>query len=151
MKKLLVALTCLSLTACGVLWEYRGLEEIPQMNWQKADSKTFQANMSAAGNYDVKILFRHVYGFPYRDVAIKMTMTNPQGESTSETYTIPIINDKKEYLGEGSVDIWDVAYTALPSYKMEAGEYTFELSHEMAKDELELVMEVGVQIEKPEK
>lgn len=118
------------------------------MTWNKSDAKSFTANIKAAGNYDVYILFRHVHGFPYRDVAISMKMKGPDGEGSDETYTIPIIGDNKEYLGEGSVDIWDVQHLALENHQMEAGEYTFELSHGMAKEDLQLVMEVGVQIEK---
>lgn len=147
MKKLLYLLLPILVTSCGLLWEYRQIEEIDQMIWMKTDTKTFTADISNPGNYDVIILFRHVQGFPYADVAINMGVSGP-GMDREDVYTIPVIGEDRQYLGEGSVDIWDIEYTALPAQAFESGEYTFTLAHEMAKDELELVMEVGIMLKK---
>jgi hypothetical protein len=104
MKKLLIALTCLSLASCGMLWVYRGLNDIPMMTWKQTDIQTFDANIEASGNYDIYILFRHLQGFPYPEVAINFNLDGPD-LGLSETYVIPVIGADRKYLGEAGGDI----------------------------------------------
>ncbi|HAW20515.1 MAG TPA: hypothetical protein DCX14_10055 [Flavobacteriales bacterium] len=150
MKKLLKSTTIclLLLSACDGLWEYRGLNELAKMTWSKGDVQTFDATISETGEYDVYILFRHVHGFPYKDINVNLNMTGPS-TLYDQSYTIPIIGDDKEYLGEGSVDIWDVELLAMENETLAEGAYTINLQHEMVTEDLQLVMEVGVRIQKP--
>lgn len=148
MKKLFVALTCLSLVSCGMLWVYRDLHEFKGMVWKQTDAQNFEVPIKESGIYDVFILFRHVQGFPYPEVALNYNMEGPS-TNLSETFIIPVIGENREYLGEAGLDIWDIEYLALPNQKLEAGDYKIKLAHIMNMDELQFVMEVGILIKKP--
>lgn len=147
-KLILIAPLCL-LMACGSLWEYRELHELKQFVWNKSDVQTYTADISETGKYDVFVLFRHVQGFPYKEVGVNMQM-KADGVDESQTFVIPVIGDGKEYLGEGSVDIWDIEHPAYKGIELQKGGCEFALEHQMNREDLQLVMEVGVMIKKTE-
>lgn len=120
------------------------------MVWKSSDIQHFDAEVSAAGEYDVIILFRHVHGFPYADVGVDFKMSGSDID-VEEMVTIPIIGENKEYLGEGSVDIWDVEHTVLSNQTLSAQTYSIDIEHLMNTKDLQLVMEVGLMIRSSKK
>ncbi len=139
----------ITLSSCGSLWEYRSLNEMAGMVWKSSDVQHFNAEVSKDGIYDVIILFRHVHGFPYADLGVEFGMTGNKID-IQESIIIPIIGDDKEYLGEGSVDIWDVEHTVLHDQKLSPGKYSIDIGHNMNTKDLQLVMEVGIMIKSSE-
>ncbi|GAB5539590.1 MAG: hypothetical protein Salg2KO_16930 [Salibacteraceae bacterium] len=120
------------------------------MTWKKADVIHFDADITESGLYDVKILVRHTYGFPYADLHTEIGIEGPD-HSTLETVSIPIIGDDKKYLGEGAVDLWDVEYVLYEKQTLEKGKYSVDIKHLMSQEEVKLLMEIGVMITKSEK
>ncbi len=137
------------LASCGSFWEYRSLHEFAQFTWNKSDIRTFEGEVSQDGVYDVYVLFRHVQGFPYQDMKMNFQMKTAD-EGHSEKLTIPVIGDNKEYLGEGSVDIWDIDHLVYEKMALKKGAVSFALEHDMNREDVQLVMEVGVMIKKAE-
>ncbi|MEZ4720629.1 MAG: hypothetical protein R2813_01990 [Flavobacteriales bacterium] len=148
MKKLILLTGIIvTVSSCGLLWVFRQLHEMPDMTWRQSDIQTFNAEIKESGNYNVVFLFRHVHGFPYKDVGIRMQMRDSQTDEMFE-YSVPIIADNKEYLGDGSGDMWDVEFPMLERHHFDAGHVEFAIEHRMAKEDLQLVMEVGIKIER---
>ena len=145
MRKLLLITPLALLTACGYLWEFRSLHEFKQFTWNKSDVRTFEGEVSKSGNYDVYVLFRHVQGFPYQDMSLHMKFETSD-TNLSQEVIIPVVGDDGEYLGEGSVDIWDIEHLVYPAIPLQAGKCTFTIAHTMDREDLQLVMEVGVMV-----
>lgn len=143
MKKLILLIGIVQLTSCGMLWEYRGLNELDDWTWNKSDIQHFDAEISKPGNYDVYVILRHIHGFPYADVNLNLKI-NGTNASYDQSFTIPVINSDKEYLGEGSGDMWDIEFQTLENEPFDPGTYSVDIQHEMLKEDLQLMMEVGI-------
>jgi len=96
----------------------------------------------------VLLLFRHVHGFPFATVYLEVSLEGPE-VSSIDTVELSIIGDDREYLGEGSGDIWDVESVVYADIELVPGDYHISVRHIMERDKLDLVMEVGVQVSKP--
>lgn len=147
MRKLIFLLPIILLSACSGLWEYRSLHELKDHTWKKSEVLSYDAEISQDGTYDVFILFRHVQGFPYKDMGIHMEM-NGNDIDLKQDVLIPVIGENKKYLGDGSVDIWDIEHKAFDELELKAGNYHIDLTHLMQQADLGLVMEVGIMIKK---
>lgn len=141
---LLLSLVSLLIASCGLLYLYRELHELPGMQWSKSSVQSFEVRLDNSKEVDASILFRHVDGYRYENVKMKI-LAKHDGTTWLDTLLIvPIKNESGDYLGEGAVDIWDVDFPFLTKEKLDAGQHTFEISHTMNTDPLPLVMEVGL-------
>ncbi|GAB4381117.1 MAG: hypothetical protein Kow0075_12780 [Salibacteraceae bacterium] len=145
-----IVLVSVLTAGCGMLWEYREIRELPKMTWSNDNVLDFEVEIGSDGNYDVIVMFRHVHGFPYPNVPITLTISGDD-LSVSEEKIIPVIDEKtRDYLGEGAVDIWDVEFTAIRNLHMRPGKYKVSIAPAFERDELQLVMEVGLMIKASE-
>ncbi|NQV54042.1 MAG: hypothetical protein HQ500_12720 [Flavobacteriales bacterium] len=136
------------LLGCGLLWEYRENHEIKDWTWAADDVQTFEYTTYETQVLDATVLIRHLHGFQYRSIALKCEVTTPD-TSLVVSFVIPIRDDQGDYLGEGSVDLWDVSYRFMAGHTFVPGEYSFRISQETANP-LPLLMEVGLQLEQSE-
>lgn len=152
MKKTLsfLLLVAVMVASCESLWYYRSIHEFDDHTWMIGDTVAFEKEVEEARTVKLDLMFRHVYGFPYKDLGLYFEMTGPDGQTTSQELTIPIIGEDGQYLGEGAVDIWDVEQTVTPNLELKPGTYHFRVAHRMAKKDLQLVMEMGIRMEKVE-
>ena len=134
--------------SCGAFWTYRSLVEFKGFEWQKENELQFDFAIEQEQKSDVMLLFRHVHGFPFPDIFVEVSLDGPEVSSV-DTVELNIIGDDREYLGEGSGDIWDVQKTIYPDIILKPGDYHISVRHIMEREKLDLVMEVGVEVSKP--
>lgn len=143
-----LALLTIITVSCSAFWTYRSLIEFKHFEWKKENVLEFEVPIEQEQTSDVTLLFRHVHGFPFPSVFIEVSIEGPDVTST-DTVELNIIGDDREYLGEGSGDIWDIESVIYPDIKMTPGTYNFTVRHIMERDKLDLVMEVGIEVSKP--
>lgn len=149
MKKYLSILVIAILgVSCSAFWTYRSLIEFKHFEWQKENHLEFEFPIEQQQKSDVLLLFRHVHGFPFATVYLEVSLEGPE-VSSIDTVELSIIGDDREYLGEGSGDIWDVESVVYADIELVPGDYHISVRHIMERDKLDLVMEVGVQVSKP--
>ncbi len=150
MKKLItLTLLSIAMSSCDALWEYRNIHELIDMTWSASDKQVFDFEIQVEGNYEVIIMIRHLHGFAMQAIPVHMNLQK-EGVLVDENYEIPIRDEAGDYLGDGGGDLWDVDYTAIESKSLTAGNHQAIISQRSGQDELNLIMEVGLMIQKAE-
>lgn len=153
MKKLLAALVVgillVSCTPEGQIFS-ENQELSPELTWKKKDTRKFEVAVDDnSPNYDVTLAFRYADGFPQQVMKVKVTETSPSGKKAEFKYDLKVRQDNGDYIGEGSLDIWDSEHVVEKGKKYEeTGTYTYVIEHDMPRDPVQLVMEIGMIIAK---
>lgn len=153
MKKIIAALVIgillISCTPEGQIYnEHQDLS--PEMTWKKKDSRKFEVAVEdISTNYEMSLSFRYAEGFPQKVMKVQVTETSPSGEIAEFEYDLKVREDNGDYIGEGSLDIWDSEHVVEKAKKYEEkGTYTYVIKHNMPQDPVQLVMEIGVILNK---
>ena len=124
----------------------------PDYRWAKEKSLEYNPvieNIDA--EYNIYFEFRHIHGFQFQNVKIKIEITSPANVVTTQEYIIPVFGKDGEELSECAVDYCDLVTLIEGNYKFtETGEYKFVISYDMEQEYLPNVMEVGLTIDKIE-
>ena len=120
------------------------------LEWLKADSREFKVPVTDNSlTYDLSLSFRYATGFAYQVAKVKVTETSPSGKETIKEYDLKVREENGDYVGEPGYDIWDSEHTVEPNKKYEeTGTYTYVIQHNMPEDPLNMVMEIGVILDK---
>ncbi|MCK4663761.1 MAG: hypothetical protein KAT68_12895 [Bacteroidales bacterium] len=122
----------------------------PNLEWLKKDTREFKVPIKDNNiAYNMSLSFRYVHGYQYQVAKVKVTETSPSGKETVKEYDLKVREDKGDYIGEPGYDIWDSEHLVEPNkiYE-ETGSYTYVIEHNMSKDPLYFVMEIGVILDK---
>ena len=149
MKKLIALLILgtifISCTPEGQIFN-ENQELSPEVEWLKKDSRKFKVPVdNNSPNYEMIIAFRYADGFPYKEAKIKVTETSPSGKEEVYEYDLKVRDDNGDYIGEGSLDIWDSEHVVEKSKKFEeTGNYKYVIEHNMPQDPMVFAMEIGM-------
>lgn len=153
MKKIaLTLLIGLSLMSCNsnnrIYSENKELST--QMEWLKKDVRTFDVSIENTEDvYDLSLSFRYTEGFPYDVMKVNVIETSPSGKETTKEYNLKVREENGEYIGEVALDIWDSEHLIEANKKYaEKGKYSYKIEHAMPKDPVQMVMEIGVILDK---
>lgn len=105
-------------------------------------------NESETTDYDVVLMFRYIQGYQFSQVVFNFSLQTETQETISSVIGIPVRNDNGSYLGQGSGDIWDIEQVIMQKCRLPKGKNTFKLIHEMPREKLHYVQEVGIKIVK---
>lgn len=138
------------LVSCNPNQIYREFHELKGFQWERGQVQTFDVAIEdAAKSYDVIFGYRYTMGFSDQAIRFKMDITGPSGFNQLQEYSVGIMDEKGDYIGEPSLDIWDIETKIIEGIKFpEAGQYSFSISHTMPSDEVYFTMEVGLLLEK---
>ncbi len=149
MKKIIaflaVATFLISCTPEGQIYnEHQDLS--PEMEWKKKDSRKFEVPIKDnSGTYDMSLSFRYAEGYPFKIAKVKVTETSPSGKVEEFEYDLKVRKDNGDYIGEGSLDIWDSEHVVEKGKEYEeTGTYTYVIKHNMPVDPMPMAMEIGI-------
>jgi gliding motility-associated lipoprotein GldH len=151
--KILFLLSIFSLAACHSDRVYKAYEsDFPFNRWEKSRVLTFNPEISdTASNYSVSLELRHVYGFQFETMKVRVDIISPSGEAIVKHYTFQVMKNKEEYFSDCAGSFCDLRAVVEPGIKFkETGVYTFKISHELSVELLPNVMEFGLIIDKNE-
>ena len=95
------------------------------------------------------INIRNSEGYPYSNLFLFVTTIFPNGNTTIDTLECVLADDKGKWLGSGMGDIYDNQIPFKKNVRFPiSGTYTFEIQQGMRKDEIPLIMDAGMRIEK---
>jgi len=123
--------------------------DFPDRRWEKNHIIEFNPNITDTGvEYRIYLALRHVYGFQFQNMIVKVTSTSPSGIKAVKNYEFQVLGENNEYLSDCSGDICDLETVIEESVKYtESGVYTYTVEHQMPVDPLPNVMEFGLIIE----
>ncbi|NOQ28374.1 MAG: hypothetical protein GQ564_23675 [Bacteroidales bacterium] len=153
MKRLItILIIALGLFACQpegrIYMEYQELS--PELEWLRKDAREFKVPIKDNSiAYNMSLSFRYVNGYEDQVLKVKVTETSPGGIETVKDYDLKVREENGDYIGEVAYEIWDSEHMVESNKKYkETGTYTYVIEHNMPKDPLNSVMEIGVILEK---
>lgn len=119
------------------------------LEWNRDEVVSFDVEIiDISIKYNLFLTLRHATGFRYRDLAVRVTETAPDGSTQERDFSFNVMNDSG-YNGEVSGDIYDLEVLWLENYIFPVpGIYHYELRHVMADDKVHMVMDVGMMVDK---
>ncbi len=121
-----------------------------QLQWLKKDVREFEVPIEDPNAaYTLSLSFRYAEGFPDKAMKVNVIEISPKGTETSKVYTLKVKDDNGKYIGEPGLDIWDSEHVIEANKKYtEKGKYTYKIEPAMPKDPVNMVMEIGVIVDK---
>ena len=117
-KTLSITLLIFSLSSCSLIYEFRDLQEIEGWRWNASESCDFTYSTEEEIALDGVLLFRHVQGFQHPEVSFRVEIESKENQWDT-TFVVPIRDQNGDYLGEGSVDLWDVEHLFFTDFTFE--------------------------------
>jgi gliding motility-associated lipoprotein GldH len=153
MKRVLtILIIALGIFACQsegrIYEEHRELS--PELQWLRKDAREFKVPVNDKSiAYNLSLSFRYLEGYEHKAVKVKVTEISPSGIETEKEYDLKVREENGDYIGEVAYEIWDSEHLVESNKKYrETGIYTYVIEHNMPKDPLHSVMEIGVILEK---
>ena len=118
--------------------------------WDKEDEIFFKVQVKdISSTYNVKFLFRHLSEFAYKDLNIKVTETSPSKRESVSEYSLNLVDDNGDYIGEEMMSVIDCE-TVVESNKQytEKGVYIYKVEHVMSVSSIGNAIELGLVVEK---
>lgn len=147
-----VVLVLLFFYACDKSRIYEENKEIAENIWNKDSVLKFDVNItdpSIATNFFINV--RHAEGFPYGNIFLFIKTIFPDGKIANDTLECILADEQGKWLGNGMGDIYDnqIPFKRNVRFPIK-GNYKFWIQQGMRVDNLPLVMDVGLRIEKTE-
>ena len=145
------SLLIISILSCNPNVIYREYnKDFSTLQWEKGKKLEFTPEIKdISQSYKFTLAFRHVNGFQFKDMSVRITETTPSGKTSSKDYTIHVMKNDHEYLSDCTGDICDLESVIESDKKYnEAGKYLYIIEQTMPVDPLPNVMEFGIILEK---
>ncbi len=151
-KTIVVLCICLMLYSCDKARVFEENKTIPDNVWNKDSIMKFEVvvtNTSAPNNFFINV--RNADGFPYSNLYLFIKTIFPNGKIAKDTLNCILADEKGNWLGSGMGDIYDNQIPFKRNVHFPSiGKYVFEIQHGMPLDNVPLIMDVGLRIEKAE-
>lgn len=145
-------LTALLVTSCDGNRIYEENKTIPETGWTAENNLKFDVEIkdpSTPANFYINV--RHADGYPYGNLFLFITTKLPDGKSAIDTLECILADEKGKWIGKGLGDIYDNQIPFKKNMRFpQAGTYHFEIGQGMRVDNIPLIMDVGLRIEKVE-
>jgi gliding motility-associated lipoprotein GldH len=127
-------------------------QEIPESGWNASNIPKFDVDIKdplTTANFYINV--RNADGYPYSNLFLFIRTTFPNGKMSNDTLECVLANEKGKWLGSGIGDIYDnqIPFKRNVRFPL-AGKYSFEIQQGMRTDNVPLIMDVGLRIEKAE-
>ena len=127
-------------------------QTIPENVWNKNNVLKFDVDVVdtiSPSNFYVNV--RNADGYPYNNVFLFIKTTFPNGKISDDTLECVLADEKGKWLGSGMGDMYDNQIPFKRNVRFpNTGKYTFEIQQGMRIDNIPLIMDVGLRIEKAE-
>ena len=149
----LFLLCVLFLSSCDRARIFEQNQDIPESGWNSKSVLKYDVQIqdpSTAANFYINV--RNGDGYPYSNLFLFIKTTFPNGKISNDTLECILADAKGKWLGSGMGDIYDnqIPFKRNVRFPIK-GTYTFEIQHGMRTDNVPLIMDIGLRIEKAEK
>ena len=127
-------------------------QAIPESGWAGTNILKFNVDIkdpSTATNFYINV--RNADGYPYNNLFLFIKTTFPNGKMSKDTLECILADEKGKWLGSGMGDLYDNQIPFKKNVRFPlAGTYSFEIEQGMRTENIPLIMDVGLRIEKAE-
>lgn len=139
----------LFLASCDKNRVFEDNKDIPDGVWSRNNKVSFQVNIiDSITPHNIFVNIRNSGSYPYRNIYLFITTTS-KGITVKDTFECILADEKGKWYGNGLGDIWDNQLLFKKNIRFpHTGLYTFEYEQAMRNDDLPMIMDVGLRIEK---
>lgn len=145
-------LVVLLFSSCDSSRIYEENQSIPESGWTAENVVKFEVDIkdpATATNFYINV--RHADGYPYSNLFLFVKTKFPDGKGATDTLECVLADEKGKWMGNGLGDIYDNQIPFKKNVRFpQAGKYQFEIGQGMRIDNLPLIMDIGLRIEKSE-
>jgi gliding motility-associated lipoprotein GldH len=146
------ALFACMVSSCDSKRIFEENQSIPSDGWKADNALKYSVDIkdpSTPVNFYLNV--RNADGYPYYNLYLFVKTKLPNGKETNDTLQCILADEKGKWLGKGIGDLYDnqIPFKMNTRFPM-AGTYSFEISQGMRDDNVPLIMDVGLRIEKAE-
>ena len=146
---LLIAVT-LFFSSCNKNVVFSEYKTFKNYDWAAKDKAVFDLEIKDTQTLNnIYLMVRHAESYQYNNLFVFVTTKYPDGKVLTDTMEVILANEKGEWLGSGSGDIFDFKVPVKKNVRFPlAGKYQFIFEQGMRVDPLPMVMDFGFEIEK---
>lgn len=142
----------LILSSCDSARVFEENINIPESGWNSNNKIKFDVDIidpSAPANFYINV--RNADGYPYNNLFLFVKTTFPNGKISNDTLECLLADDKGKWIGKGLGDIYDnqIPFKRNVRFPL-AGKYSFEIEQGMRIENIPLILDIGLRIEKAE-
>lgn len=130
---------------------YSEHKEIKDLKWFKKDVKTFEVEITKAGEYDLFFAMRHSIGYPFTSIKVNIEHSQNNGQTFVKAAEFPTTDESGKYIGEVTGQLWDIESVFAEKMYLNKGNHIFKISHAMNSNPVILVVDVGLIIKESSK
>ncbi|MBN8703322.1 MAG: gliding motility lipoprotein GldH [Bacteroidetes bacterium] len=139
-----------TLSSCDKNRVFEENKQISDQLWNIDEKLSFEVNVTdTLSNHNFYINVRNADGYPYNNLFLFITTQFPNGKFAKDTLECILADESGKWLGEGLGDIWDnqIPFKRKVLFPLQ-GKYIFTLEQGMRAEELPLILDAGIRIEK---
>jgi gliding motility-associated lipoprotein GldH len=138
------------LTACDPSRVFEENKVIDGQMWNASDKIPFLVEINDTNaRYNLYINVRNASDYPFSNLYLFMETRYPGNTYSRDTLECVLADDKGNWLGDGSGDLWDNQILFKKNVKFhKTGVYTFTLEQAMRMQRLPQILDVGIRLEK---
>ncbi|MFL5764805.1 MAG: gliding motility lipoprotein GldH [Bacteroidia bacterium] len=149
-KAISFALIVLVLSSCDSKRIFEQNQPMPESGWDVTNVVKYDVNITdpaTPANFYINV--RQADGYPYDNIFMFIKTVFPNGKQSNDTLDCQLADEKGKWLGSGAGDIYDnqIPFKRNVRFPM-PGTYHFEIQQGMRTENVPLIMDVGLRIEK---
>ena len=148
----LFLLFILFFSACDSARIFEQNREIPESGWEQTNKVKFDVEIkdpATAAHFYINV--RNADGYPYANLFLFIKTVFPNGKFSNDTLECVLADEKGKWLGTGIGDLYDNQIPFKRNVRFPiAGAYHFEIEQGMRMENVPLILDVGLRIEKAE-
>ncbi len=128
---------------------YEENKEIPDAVWTRDHKITFPVEIKdSITPHNIYVNIRNSGSYPYRNIYLFIT-TSSKGIIVKDTLECLLADEKGKWYGDGLGDLWDHQISFKKNIRFpHTGTYIFEFEQAMRSENLPMIVDVGLRVEK---
>jgi len=136
-------------TACDDKRIVDVFEPITDNNWEYIDTVNVDFTVEdTASSYNLYLNVRHSGNYAYRNLYVRMHLTNPAGERGTQIVSFELADASGKWHGKGLGDLYEyrVKWREAARFKLK-GDYQVQIEQFMREDPLPGIADIGLRLE----
>lgn len=149
-KIVVIVLLTFFLASCNSNVVFSKYQSFSDRQWEAKNKAVFDLEITDTQTLNnIFLTVRHGEEYPYSNLFLFVTSEYPDGKVLTDTMEVVLANDKGEWMGSGTGDLFDIKIPIKKNVRFPlAGKYRFSFEQGMRVNPLPMIADFGFEIEK---
>lgn len=147
----IILIAVLGIIGCRQIDVYEKITEIPGQQWHRSTKAIVEIDVKDSSLYNLIFVTRHTEKFEFTNLLTTLSIKDTAINTKPVVFmrlNIPLINKTGNWAGDNMNDLYYHRVRITPPVFLKPGRYQFVMQHEMKKDPLPYIFNVGIAIKK---